>query len=168
MLKKSITYKNFDDETVTEDFYFNMTKAELVELELSEDGGLADTLKAIVDAKDGAKIIEYFKKIILMSYGERSEDGRRFIKTKEMADAFSHTEAYSQLFMGLATDADEASAFVNGIMPSDLATEVAELPNTASVAHIPPATPEPTTTTEKALFEMSADELRELLKERNG
>ena len=67
MLKKSITYKNFDDETVTEEFYFNMTKAELVELELSEQDGLADTLQAIIDAKDGAKIIEYFKKIILMA-----------------------------------------------------------------------------------------------------
>ena len=163
MLKKAITYKNFDDETVTEEFYFNMTKAELVELELSEQGGLADTLKAIVDAKDGAKIIEYFKKIILMSYGERSADGRRFIKSQELSDSFSHTEAYSQLFMELATDAASATAFVNGIMPSDLAEEVAAIPATVTEVHNPLTN----TPTEKDLSELSADELRALLIERN-
>lgn len=159
MLKKSITYKNFDDETVTEEFYFNMTKAELVELELSEQSGLADTLKAIIDAKDGAKIIEYFKKIILMAYGERGDDGRRFIKSKELADSFSHTEAYSQLFMELATDANAATTFINGIMPSDLAEEVANLPATVTEVHNP-VTEVPT---QKPLEEMSADELRALL-----
>ena len=161
MLKKSITYKNFDDETVTEEFYFNMTKAELVELELSEKNGLGDTLKAIIDSKDGAKIIEYFKKIILMAYGERSADGRRFIKSEEMASAFSHTEAYSQMFMELATDADSASAFISGIMPSDLAEEVANLPATVTEVHNPLTT----APTQKDLEEMSADELRALLKE---
>lgn len=162
MLKKSITYKNFDDETVTEEFYFNMTKAELVEFELSEQDGLSDTLKAIVDAKDGAKIIDYFKKIILMAYGERGDDGRRFIKSKELASAFSHTEAYSQLFMELATDAEAASAFIAGIMPSDLAEEVAKLPATVTEVHNSLTT----APAQKSLDEMSAEELRALLKEK--
>ena len=164
MLKKSITYKNFDDETVTEEFYFNMTKAELVELELSEQSGLSDTLKAIIDAKDGSKIIEYFKKIILLAYGERSEDGRRFIKSPELAASFSHTEAYSQLFMELATDADAATAFISGIMPSDLAEEIAALPDTVTEIH---TTPIPDTVDNKDISEMSAEELRALLIERN-
>lgn len=125
MLKKTITYTNFDGDTVTEDFYFNMTKAELVELSLSETEDFGATLQAIVEAEDGAKIISYFKKIVLMSYGEKSEDGRRFLKSEDMANAFSHTEAYSQLFMELATNATAASVFVNGIMPADLMQEVA-------------------------------------------
>jgi len=164
MLKKSITYKNFDNETVTEDFYFNMTKAELVELELSERGGLGDTLKAIVDSKDGAKIIEYFKKIILLSYGERSEDGRRFVKSPELAETFSHTEAYSELFMALATDANMAAAFVAGIMPSDLTEEVAALPNTVTEVHSP-ALEEPKVV--KDLSSLTREELVELLKEKS-
>lgn len=164
MLKKSITYKNFDNETVTEDFYFNMTKAELVELELSERGGLGDTLKAIVDSKDGAKIIEYFKKIILLSYGERSEDGRRFIKSPELASSFSHTEAYSELFMELATDANVAAAFVAGIMPSDLAEEVSALPDTVTEVHSP-ALEEPKVV--KDLSSLTREELVELLKEKS-
>ena len=162
MLKKSITYKNFDGDTVTEDFYFNMTKAELVELELSESGGLAETLKAIIDSKDGAKIIEYFKKIILMSYGERSVDGRRFMKSPEIANSFSHTEAYSSLFMELATDAKEAADFVNGIMPSDLVSEASALPN-----EIPALQEEKETEValeDKPIKELTAEEIEILLK----
>lgn len=163
MLKKSITYKNFDDETVTEDFYFNMTKAELVELELSENG-MAETLQAIVKAQDGAQIIAYFKKIILLSYGERSEDGRRFLKSKEMSDSFSHTEAYSNLFMELATDAKAASAFVNGIMPSDLMTEVAALPPTVSEVHNSLEEKPEEAPVNRPIEEMTRAELEEILR----
>jgi hypothetical protein len=126
MLKKSITYKNYNDKTVTEDYYFHLTKAELIELEVSEKGGLAEALKRIVASNDGAQIIQTFKKIILQAYGVKSEDGRRFIKSQELRDEFEQTEAYSTLFMELATDAGAAAIFVNGIVPEGLVPEEGE------------------------------------------
>lgn len=162
MLKKTITYENFDGATVTEDFYFNLTKAELVELELSEKDGLAETLQAIVKAEDRAKIIEYFKKIILMSYGERSADGKKFLKSDDIANSFSHTEAYSQLFMELSSDAAAASVFVNGIMPASLMAETASLPPVTPEILVGPGNPTPPQTTQKAIEEMSREELEEL------
>lgn len=123
MLKKSITYDDFDGGTFTEDFYFNLSKAELVELELSHKGGLSDSLKKIVASEDGAQIISEFKNIILKSYGKRSEDGKRFIKNQQLRDEFESTEAYSVLFIELVTDADAAADFVKGIMPQGLVDE---------------------------------------------
>lgn len=117
MLRKTITYTDYDGNNRTEDFYFNLTKAELAEMELSEYGGLANMLKRIIDEKDNKRIVEMFKNIILNSYGEKSQDGRRFIKNEELRDAFSQTEAYSELFMELASDADAATMFVNGVIP---------------------------------------------------
>lgn len=117
MLKETITYVDYDGNERTEDFYFNLTKAEVTEMELSIEGGLVKKIERISSAKDGAEIIRMFKEIILMSYGEKSPDGRRFIKTHELAQGFSQTEAFSQLFMRLATNADEAAKFVNGITP---------------------------------------------------
>jgi hypothetical protein len=118
MLKKRITYVDFDGNSRTEDFYFNLTKAEVTEMELSAEGGLAKTLEKIVEAKDNKRILETFKDLILRSYGEKSPDGKRFIKNQEIRDAFSQTEAYSELFMELAMKPEMASAFVNGIVPS--------------------------------------------------
>ena len=118
MLKKTITYIDFDGNDRTEDFYFNLTKAEVAEMELSADGGLTKFLNKIVAEKDSKKIVEMFKSLILKSYGEKSLDGRRFIKNQEVRDSFMQTEAYSQLFMTLATDANAAQAFVNGIVPT--------------------------------------------------
>jgi hypothetical protein len=118
MIKQTMTYIDFDGNERTEDFYFNLTKAEVTEMELSAEGGLAKTLKKIVDAKDSKRIVETFKDLIFRAYGEKSPDGRRFIKSKELSEAFSQTEAYSQLFMDLATNAEKAAAFVNGIVPS--------------------------------------------------
>ena len=117
MLKKTITYTDFDGNERTEDFYFNLTQAELTEMNCSSAGGLQKTIEKIVKEEDGKKIIEMFKDVILRSYGEKSLDGRRFIKTQEIRDAFSQTQAYSELFMELATNADSASAFINGITP---------------------------------------------------
>ena len=117
MIKKTITYTNYNDEEVTEDFYFNLTKAECLEMEMVAQGGLAEQLEGIVKSKDKKKIIETFKEVVLKAYGVKSQDGRRFIKTPELAAEFAQTEAYSDLFMELATNADEASKFVNGIMP---------------------------------------------------
>jgi hypothetical protein len=119
MLKKTINYVDFDDNKRTEDFHFNLTKAEVTEMELSTDGGLVKMIEKVVSTQDSKRIIEIFKDLILRSYGEKSPDGKRFIKTQELRDAFSQTEAYSELFMELATNADAASAFVNGIIPAN-------------------------------------------------
>jgi hypothetical protein len=118
MLKKTISYTDFDGNERTEDFYFNLTKAEATEMEMSTEGGLVRTLQKIVAEKDAKRIIEAFKDLILRSYGEKSPDGKRFIKNQEVRDSFSQTEAYSVLFMELATNAEAAAAFVNGILPA--------------------------------------------------
>ena len=118
MLKKTITYTDYNDVERTEDFYFNLTKAELMEMEMGAVGCLSGMIEKIVSAKDAPAIIKVFKELVLKAYGEKSADGKRFIKSKEISDAFSQTEAYSQLFMELATDADAASKFVNGIAPN--------------------------------------------------
>ena len=118
MLKKTITYTDYNGSERTEDFYFNLTKAELMEMEMSTTGGLTEMINRIVAAQDAPAIISIFKELILKAYGVKSPDGKRFVKSKELATEFSQTEAYSQLFMELATNADEASKFVNGIVPS--------------------------------------------------
>lgn len=121
MLKKTITYTDYNGAERTEDFYFNLTKAEIMEMQLSASGGLAEMLQKVVAAKDAPSIVKIFKDLILKAYGEKTPDGKRFIKSEEISMAFAQTEAYSQLFMELATDADAASAFVNGIIPGDMA-----------------------------------------------
>lgn len=118
MLKKSITYTDYNGVERKEDFYFNLTKAELMEMEMSTTGGLAEMIQRVVDTKDAPAIIRIFKDLVLKAYGEKSADGKRFIKSKELSDAFAQTEAYSELFMELATDADAASNFINGIVPA--------------------------------------------------
>lgn len=118
MLKKSITYTDYNGTERTEDFYFNLSKAELMEMEMGTSGGLSEMIQKIVAAQDAPAIIKIFKDLVLKAYGEKSPDGKRFIKSEELATEFSQTEAYSQLFMELATDADAAANFVNGIVPA--------------------------------------------------
>lgn len=122
MLKKTITYKDYNGTERTEDFYFNLTKAEVMEMEMSTSGGLAEMIENIVKAQDSPSIIKIFKNLILKAYGEKSPDGKRFMKVNDagvpLSVAFSQTEAFSILFMELATDAEAASNFVNGIIPS--------------------------------------------------
>ena len=124
MLKETITYEDYNGVSRTEDHYFNLTEAELMEMEMSINGGLAEMIQRIVDTQDSASMIKIFKDMILQSYGEKSLDGKRFVKIddngRKLADNFKQTEAYSQLFMKLATDAEAAARFVNGIMPSKL------------------------------------------------
>lgn len=117
MLKKTFTYVDYNGVERTEDHYFNLSKAELMEMELSTTGGLAEMINKIVAAQDAPAIVKIFKELVLKAYGQKSADGRRFIKSKELSDEFAQTEAYSQLFMELATDADAAAKFVNGIVP---------------------------------------------------
>ena len=125
MLKKTITYTDYNGSEFTEDFYFNLSKAEIMEMEMGTAGGLAEMITKIVAAQDAPAIVKVFKDLILRAYGEKSADGKRFIKSNELSTAFSQTEAYSQLFMELATDAEAAAAFVNGIIPADMAKEAA-------------------------------------------
>ena len=118
MLKKTITYTDYNGAERKEDFYFNLTKAEIMEMEMSISGGLTEMINRIVAAQDAPAIVKIFKELVLKAYGIKSPDGKRFIKSEELATEFAQTEAYSQLFMELATDADAASAFVNGIVPN--------------------------------------------------
>lgn len=120
MLKKTIAYEDYNGVNRKEDYYFNLSKAEVMEMEMGTTGGMAEMIRRIVAAQDTPTLISIFKDLILKSYGEKSMDGKRFIKSKELSEAFSQTEAYSILFMELATDAGAASDFVNGIMPADL------------------------------------------------
>lgn len=119
MLKKTMTYTDYNGTERTEDFYFNLSKAELMEMELSVNGGLAEMLQNIVNSQDSPAIVKTFKEIILKAYGRKTPDGRGFEKSEELSRAFSQTEAYSDLFMLLATNAEEAAKFVNGIVPQD-------------------------------------------------
>lgn len=118
MLKKEITYTDFDGNERKETFFFNISKAEVLEMETGVVGGMTQMLSKIVESQDNKKIVETFKEIILKAYGEKSPDGKRFIKSPELSAAFSQTEAYSELFMELATDDGAAVAFINGILPA--------------------------------------------------
>lgn len=124
MYKKTITYLDYNGEEIKEDFYFNLTKAEILEMQLEKEGGLAEKIQTIVDSKNVPELIKIFKELILRSYGKKSDDGKRFIKSPELSREFTQTEAYSELFMELATDSDAASAFINGIIPANLAKEL--------------------------------------------
>lgn len=168
MLKKTITYEDFNGDTVSEDFFFHLSKAELVELELSHRGGLSEALKRIVASEDGKSIIAEFKNIILGAYGKRSDDGRRFIKTQELRDEFESSEAYSVLFMEMVTDAEAAAEFVNGVIPKNLAEEAAKLaartespqPEQLTLAAV--GEPVPQIITRAEATAMSAEELADL------
>lgn len=120
MIKKTIKYVDYNGNEREEDFYFNLSKAELVEMRFSKQGGLEEYIKKIIDANDQNELIQLFKDLVLKAYGKKSDDGRRFIKSEEIREDFVQTEAYSNLFMDLATNADAASEFVNGIVPKDL------------------------------------------------
>lgn len=127
MIKKTVTFTDYNGVERTEDFYFNLSKAEVMEMEMSTTGGLAETIQKIVAAQDAPAIIKIFKDLVLKAYGEKSPDGRRFMKIAtdghRLSDDFAQTEAYSQIFMELATDADAAAKFVNGIVPADMAQQ---------------------------------------------
>lgn len=120
MLKKTITYVDYNGNERVEDFYFNLTKAEATEMELSVEGGLTKKLEDIVNSQNNKEIIALFKEIILKAYGEKSQDGKRFIKSEELSEAFSQTEAFSELFMELALDEKATTDFVNGILPANI------------------------------------------------
>ena len=119
MLKKTIEYEDFNGVKRSEDFYFNFTKAEVMDLQFNTERktSLSDLIQEVVDSQDNARILSIFKEIVLKAYGVKSDDGRRFIKSKEIADEFAQTNAFDVLYWELATDADTAAAFVNAVIP---------------------------------------------------
>lgn len=126
MIKETITYTDYNGNERTEDAYFNLTKAEIMKMEMSTKGGLAEMIQRVVQAQDQVAIIQIFEDLIHKSYGVKTPDGKGFRKTKEDLDEFISTPAYSELFMKLATDADAASRFINGVVPADMAKQIAE------------------------------------------
>lgn len=123
MYVQKIKYMDYNGMERNETFYFNFTKAEVVEMEYSVSGGLTAVLNQISETKDFPKLIAIFKDLILKAYGEKSPDGRRFIKSKELSDEFSQTEAYSELYIKFASDTDAALEFIRGIMPGDISDD---------------------------------------------
>ena len=163
MLKKTITYKDLNGDEASEDHFFHLSQSELVELEVSHKGGLSESLKRIMAAEDVEALMVEFKKIIMMSYGKRSDDGRRFIKNQDLRDEFISTQAYDALFMELITNTDAAVEFCNGIVPGGINMEAAK------AAGIDPArTPiiavvtEPEIVTKKDILEMAPEDLAKL------
>ena len=131
MITKTITYKDYNGNERTEDFLFNLTEAELTEMEMSVAGGLAEKINKIAKTQKAPELIKIFKDLINKSYGEKSDDGRRFVKVNDsgvpLYVGFSQTEAYSKLFMELAFDAEKAAEFVNGIVPANVANSIAKM-----------------------------------------
>lgn len=127
MITKTIKYTDYNNEEREETFFFDLNKAELTEMELEKEGGLSNLIEKITKTKDVPSLIKMFKSLILRAYGEKSADGRRFVKSEELSTAFSQTPAYSILFMELVSDESAATAFINGILPQDMIAEQAKL-----------------------------------------
>jgi hypothetical protein len=159
VLKKTITYEDFDGNEVQEDFFFHLSKAELVEMEVSHEGGLAESLQRIIAAEDGKAIIAEFKNIILSAYGKRSEDGKRFVKNAAIREEFESSEAYSAFFMDLVTNADAAIEFVNGIIPQGLDVDAAKITG-ADLSVVKQEKPRVISRTE--ILEMSTEDMQAL------
>lgn len=136
MLKKTITYTGYDGLERTEDFLFNLTKAELVDMELTTAGTFSETMKRIIAEKDIIRIAKLFKELLLKSYGVKSDDGKRFIKSQELSEAFSQTEAYSDLYIELLSNPEEAAKFFAEVLPK--MEEVSAVP-TGNVTVLPKA-----------------------------
>ena len=124
MLKQEITYEDFNGDTRTETFYFNYTRPELLEWELSEKGGMRKMMQEIVKAEAQKEIVDVFKTFLLNAYGEKSDDGRKHKKTQELKADFASTAAYAAFYMQLAEDASLAARFINGVVPKGMAQEL--------------------------------------------
>ena len=127
MIKKTVTYTDYNGNSRTEDFYFNLNKAEVLELELSTDGGLEAFVNKVVAEHDTRNLCSLFKSLVLKAYGVKSLDGKRFEKSQKLRDEFEQTEAYAEIFTTLATDTDAAIEFFNGIIPKVPENTIKEL-----------------------------------------
>jgi hypothetical protein len=117
MFKKTIKYTDYNGQEREEEFYFNLSKAEVIEMEVGEAGGYGEMLKRVVAAKDGALIMKTFKELILKSYGIKSPDGKQFMKSEEISRAFEQSEAYSEMFVEICTNTEAAIEFVSRVLP---------------------------------------------------
>lgn len=117
MIKETVKYIDYNGVEREDTLYFHFNKAEIAMMQMSVEGGMGERIQKIIDAKDQQEIIKLFKKLVLDSYGIKSEDGKRFEKSEQLRTEFEQSEAYSELFMTLATNTDEAIKFVNGILP---------------------------------------------------
>lgn len=127
MFKKTIEYTDYNGDKRKEDFYFNLNKAELMEMQLSQDGGLKGFLERIIKTNDTPNLVRMFKEMVLKAYGEKSLDGKHFMKSDEIRRNFECSEAYSELFMELATNSDSAAEFVNALLPADFQADEKEI-----------------------------------------
>lgn len=123
MLKREITYEDFNGNTVTDVFYFNISKPELVELEVEQKQGFSSWIQGVIESKDSKELVAQFKRIVLLAYGQKSEDGKRFIKSDELREEFSQTAAYQTLFMELSTNDQAAANFIKGVLPKDMTVD---------------------------------------------
>lgn len=175
MLKKTISYEDFNGKKIDRVCYFHLSKSELVELEMSRKGGLQAWIQHIIDSEDGKALIEEFKNLILASYGKRTEDGSGFTKSDELRWEFERTQAYDALFMELVTNAEKAAEFVNGIVPNNFEKEIAALTGSTSADDEAKRvrelgdeqktdnvfeTSQPRVLTQAEIIEMDADELK--------
>lgn len=127
MIKKTVTYKDLNGKERTETFYFHYFESEIMDMEMSEEGGLAERIQRIIDAKDQASLLKVIKKFVIDAYGVKSDDGRRFNKSQEVKDAFVECPAYSKIYMELLTNDELAAEFVNKVIPEDMASQLAEI-----------------------------------------
>ena len=127
MFRIQKTYTDFNGNERKEDFYFHLTEAEVMKMQLGTTGGLAETIQRLIDLQDGPAILKIFEDLVLKAYGVKSPDGREFIKNQALRDSFMQTQAYSDIYVELATDADKAAKFINGILPANLAKKVADV-----------------------------------------
>lgn len=127
MYKKTITCTNFNGVETTEDYYFNLTESEILEMQLGTAGGLDQQLSRIVAGLELPELVKFFKDFVLKSYGVKSPDGKRFIKNDEIREAFSQTNAYNKLFMELAFDDKAAANFINGVIPKDVSDKMSKI-----------------------------------------
>jgi hypothetical protein len=124
MLKKPITYTDYNGDQCTDVFYFHLSEPELIDMEVEHERGFQAFIDKIIETKDRKGLISLFKQIILLSYGTKSDDGKRFIKSDQLREEFSQTAAYPVLYMELSTDANAGAEFLKGVMPKNLAIEV--------------------------------------------
>lgn len=137
MLKHEITYEDFNGDKVTETLYFNLSQTEIIDMNLRYQGGLQGLIERITETQDLRTLVEIFKDLLLMSYGVKSEDGKRFVKNDELREQFTQTPAYDLMFMDLATNDDFAAKFITGIVPKDFVKKMEELEKAGKIQNVP-------------------------------
>lgn len=127
MIKKTITYKDYNDVERTEEFYFHFSESEILDMEFSMDGGFAERVQKMIDTKDQRALLQIIKKFVIDAFGVKSADGKRFIKNDEVKSEFVECPAYSMIFMELVADDEKAAEFVNGVIPANMKAKFAEI-----------------------------------------